>query len=155
MSSALASTVLFLAFLFAQSAPNLAGTWKFDPLASTGQPAAKGASLLVITQSGDALTFDYYSANRGERGELIQSSVYTADGRDHPGNKIRTYVTYVKAYWQGKSLIAQTRNIMDPEGYQSFTIEDRWTLSNDGKTLTDQTSDGTKVVYTRQPDATP
>jgi hypothetical protein len=155
MNSALASAVLFFALFFAQSTPNLAGTWKFDPNTSSGQPAARGASLLVVTQSGDALTFDYYPVNNRERGELIQSSEYTADGRDHPGNKIRTYVSYVKAYWQGKSLILQTKSVMDPDGYQSFTLEDRWTLSNDGKTLTNHSSDGTKVVYTRQPDATP
>jgi hypothetical protein len=61
----------------------------------------------------------------------------------------------VKAYWQGKNLIVQTKGILDVEGTQSFTLDDRWTLSNDGKTLTDHTSDGTKVVFTRQPDATP
>lgn len=155
MNSAFVSTLLFLAFFFAQPTPNLSGTWKLDGDASTGPPAAKGALILVITQSGDNLTFDYYAANNGERGELIQSSPYTSDGRDHPGNKIRTYVTYVKTYWQGKSLVVQTKGILDVEGTQTFTLEDRWTLSNDGKTLTDHASDGTKVVFTRQPDATP
>ncbi len=154
MSSFLFSAVVFFAF-FSQSVPNLNGTWKLDQDASTGPPIAKGASILVITQSGDDFTFDYYASSNGKRGELIQTSAYSTDGRERRGNKIRTYVTYVRSYWHRSTLVMQTRNVMDLDGYQTFNTEDRWTLSEDGKTLTDQSSDGTKAVYVRQPDAAP
>ncbi len=154
MANVLFSALLCFA-LFAQSIPNFSGTWKLDRNLSTGQPDAKGASLLVITQSGDTLSFDYYRANNGERGDLIQSSSFTTDGRERRGNKARTYITYVKSYWQGKSLILQNKGIIDPGGEQTFTLEDRWVMSSDGKTLTDQSSDGTKTVFTRQPNAEP
>ncbi len=154
MENLLFSAVLFFAF-FAQSTPNFSGTWKFDADASSGKPAAKGASLLIITQSSDDLAFDYYAANNGKRGDLIQSSTYVADGTERAGYKVRTYITYVKSYWQRKTLIVQTKGVLDIDGSQTFTLEDRWTVSDDGKTLTDHTSDGTKAVFTRQPNATP
>ncbi len=154
MNNLLFSTILFFAF-FAQSVPNLGGTWKLDQDASTGPPAAKGASVLVITQSGDDFTFEYYASRNGKRGDLIQTSYYSTDGRERQGNKIRTYVTYVRSYWHGNTLVLQTRNILDVDGYQTFKTENRWSLSDDGKTLTDKSSDGTKAVYVRRPDAEP
>jgi len=144
----------FLLFaLFACAEPNITGTWKLDRDASTGSPSVQGASLLVITQSGDALTFDYYPLKNGQRGDLLQSDGYTTDGLEHPGYKTRTYVTYLQAYWRKKQLVTRTRAIMDPEGYQTFTNENHWSLSEDGKTLTDKSSDGKKVVYSREPAA--
>ena len=154
MNSLLFSAILFLAF-FGQTVPNFGGTWKLDQDASTGPPAAKGASFLIITQSGDDLTFEYHGSSNGKRGDLIQTSSYSTDGRERQGNKLRTYVNYVRSYWHGKTLLVRTRSVMDLDGFQTFTLEDRWSLSDDGKTLTDQSSDGTKAVYVRQPDTEP
>ncbi len=112
MSSLLFSTILFFAF-FAQSVPNFTGTWKLDQDASTGTPAAKGASILVINQSGDDLTFDYYASSNGKRGDLIQTTSYSTDGRERRGNKIRTYVTYVRSYWHRNTLVLQARNVCE------------------------------------------
>ncbi len=154
MQKLLFSAVFFFAFL-AQPAPNLSGTWQFDPTASTGQPAAKGASFLVVSQSGDELTFDYYGVSAGKRGKLVESAHLSADGRRHAGNKIRTYTSYVTAYWNRNKLVVQSKAVLDPDGYQTFSTEDRWSLSNDGNTLTDSSSDGTQTIYRRQPNAEP
>jgi hypothetical protein len=144
---------LFLFFaLIAYAEPNLSGTWKLDADASSGPPPAKGASLLVITQSGNDLTFDYYGASNGQRGDLIESNNYVLDGIEHRGNKTRTYITFVRAYWQKKALIVRTRAILDSVGEQTFTDEQRWSVSDDGKTLIGKFSDGTKTVWERQPE---
>ena len=146
--------LLFLA-VSVYAAPNLGGTWKFDPEVSNGQPAAPGASLLVVTQSADAITFDYYPLTKGQRGALLQSYSYTTDGHQHPGYKTRTYVTYQRVYWHKNMLVVSTKGIIDPEGEQTFTDEDHWFVSEDGKTLTHKSSDGKKAVYARQPDPAP
>lgn len=151
----LCALVVFALTLFAETVPNLSGTWKLDRDASTGEPAAKGASLLAIKQSDDDLAFDYFAANNGQRGKLLQTSTYVTDGIQHSGYKIRTYVTYVRAYWRKSELVVQTKAVLDPDGYQTFTTEDHWSLSQDGNTLTDKSSDGTRAVYTRQPEPEP
>ena len=152
-------TVLLFAFfaqpIFAQPTPNLAGTWKFDPVASTGVPQAKGALLLVISQSGEELTFEYYRDTSAERGEPIQTTYYSTNGRERMGNKVRTYVAYVKSYWERQTLVVRTRAVVDATGEQIFDMEERWMLSKDGNTLTEKSSDGTKAVYTRQPNPEP
>jgi hypothetical protein len=149
--------LLLLPLLFVavslHAAPNFAGTWKLDADASTGSPAAQGASLLIVTQTEDTLTFDYYPLTNGKRGALIQSDSYTLDGLDHPGHKLRTYITYTRAYWHKKALIVRTQGVMDTEGEQTFTDEENWFLSPDGNTLTDRSSDGKKAVYVRQPNS--
>ncbi len=159
MYKAILSAVFLFALFsqpgFAQPTPNLAGTWTFDPAASTGIPQAKGALLLVISQSGDELTFEYYRGTTDDHGDPIQTTYYTTNGRERMGNKVRTYVAYVKSYWERQTLVVRTRAVIDATGEQTFDMEERWTLSKDGNTLTEKASDGTKVVYTRQPNPEP
>jgi hypothetical protein len=52
-------------------------------------------------------------------------------------------------------MVISIRSVIDPGGEQTFTTEDRWSLSDDGKTLTDKSSDGTRAIYRRQPNPEP
>ena len=54
---------------------------------------------------------------------------------------------YARARWKENKLVVTTRSFLDIYGYQSYSSEDRWELSADGKTLSNKSSDGKVTVF--------
>ncbi len=68
----------------------------------------------------------------GERGEFTMESSYTTDGKECI-NQTRMGERKSTLKWEGDTLVIDSR--MEFQG-NAVTITDRWTLSEDGRTLT-------------------
>lgn len=128
--------------------PQFGGTWKLDPIHSTVNIKDMQASTVVITPFGDKLEFDFLG---GEK--LIGRETYTLDGVTHDsytGRQVNR--SFISAWMNKKSeLIVRTRNILDLDDTQEYTDTDTWSVSPDGKTLTDRMTDGKLLIYQKQP----
>jgi hypothetical protein len=69
------------------------------------------------------------------------------DGEERPSYSTRLARAYARARWDKNELVVTTRVFLDVYGYQSYSEADRWDVSDDGKTLTDKSSDGKVMVY--------
>ena len=127
--------------------PNLSGTWKLDRDKTTADLSRDKTTQLVVSQTQEDVRFDYY-----ENDHLLGSDVFVPDGKERKRYETRVERAVSKARWHKGALLVTTWVYLDPQGYQSYTITDRWEVSPDGKTLTDKTSDGKKIVYQRAPE---
>lgn len=147
--NAIVTLVAFAIFAAQTAAPNLAGRWKLDLDASTGTPPVPGASLLIVSQSEDDMQFQW----EGNNGSLLAGESFPTDWSSNRRFSTRTQVGYARAHWRDNQFVVETKVVMDVDGYQSFSYTERWTISRDGKTLTQTSSDGKKLVFERVPDA--
>ena len=112
--------------------PDFSGTWKMDPDKSVFGPIPPPTSMTrVIDHKDPAVKVDQTQV--GLQGEIKVSYKYSTDGTETTnsfiGNELKS-----KATWDGKNLlIASTANM----GGAEVKLKDKWTLSDDGKTLTD------------------
>jgi len=125
--------------------PNFSGTWKIDRGRSTGPSAPKAPSEVVITQSGDAVTFEYFF---GE--SRSGSETFVADGTERNRYSTRIERAYSRAQWGKDALLINTRHFLDALGYQFYAEADGWVVSHDRETLTNRLSDGSVVVYEKR-----
>ncbi len=125
---------------------NLAGTWTIDQDRSTAMPDL--TTQIVVSQSGDAVRFDYYEGKR-----LAASERFIADGRSRERYKTNLGKGFASARWHKGTLMIETTVAMDNEGLQSYNTSERWSVSADGKTLTMKTGDDKVKVFTRVAEA--
>jgi hypothetical protein len=128
----------------ATSQPNLSGTWIPQPQKSTGDLSQLQGNRLVIDQTGDAVSFDYYRGTKP-----VSSETIVADGQSKVRYKTRLYVAYGTARWQKAALVIDTQWVLNNEGTQTYTTTERWEVSKDRKTLYKKTSDGV-IVFSRE-----
>lgn len=124
------------------AAPDLTGTWVFNPARSKlpEDPHAPSHTI-TITRVGKT----YAIVIRDEIGESTQ--VYTADGHEHtqgpgPGRP------YTKAVWKGRVLVTSRSRPPD-----SMPHVERWGVSSDGRSLTREVDDPKQIlvfVYDRE-----
>jgi hypothetical protein len=128
--------------------PDFSGTWKLDPIRSTAEPQYLQASSIVVTPCDNKLQFEFVG---GEK--LLFRDVYTLDGRDRPSYSSRTVTkAYVSARMNKSALIVRTRAVLDQNDTQEYIDTDTWSVSPDGKMLTDKKANGKLVYYTKQPE---
>jgi hypothetical protein len=130
--------------LFAQTGSvNFSGTWAFNESKSTQAQGGfrMAASLMVITQDGNNLTYE--STRQNQNGEDVKStSKFTLDGKEceNPvfGNNTRKSV--VKWSADGKTLgFAHTMKFERDGETQEFKSTESWKINEADKTLSIET----------------
>ena len=139
----LALGTAFGSFVFAQTAstPDLSGTWKLNLAKSkVSKKNANRSEFITITTSGDMIQF-HYAADPKDR-----MYTYTPDGKQHPlliwAENDDSSVT---ATWKGSVLVIETT--IRTSKYEVIHSIDRWSLSNDGRTLMVDPGPGSKLLY--------
>ncbi|HYW47362.1 MAG TPA: hypothetical protein VE959_31125 [Bryobacteraceae bacterium] len=123
--------VLSLAALSALAKPNFSGEWKLNTSKSEfGQMPAPNSMSSKITHEDPKLK--NATKQSGGQGDFEFEANYTTDGKectnDMFGNPMKSTLK-----WDGDTLEIDTKGQF---GDNEFTMQDKWTLSADGKTLT-------------------
>jgi hypothetical protein len=136
------------AFLLVHSAPaatkappNLGGVWKLDRDLTTA-PYVKD-DFVVVYQDWEQVKFEY--RDRDDR--VTGTEVFITDGSEQKGYTSRLERTYYRAKWKEGLLSITTQHMLDVLATQAYKETDTWSLSDDGKTLTEHLSDGKVAVY--------
>ena len=109
---------------------NLTGTWKVDNAKSDfGAMPAPQSTVSTIDQEDPKLKISTTSV--GDSGERTFTLVFTTDGTEST-NEVGSIQIKSKARWEGNDLIVESKAATD-QG--EFTVKDRWSLSEDAKTL--------------------
>jgi hypothetical protein len=137
--------------------PDLSGTWIFNSAKSKlAKHADTSAETLVISVSGETIQFHYSSNGKDNTEKFI------IDGKEHAFARFQGGQDVQKAGWKKASLVIEVIGRVhgpDPNSmgdFEAFHSTDRWTLSPDGRSLTDKSSGelgdmpGATLVYDRQ-----
>lgn len=121
--------------VIAADKPNFSGTWKLDAAKSEfGQFPAPDKYESVIDHQDPALNIKTTQA--GQMGEFTTESKYTTDGKEFTNEDRRGKATGT-AKWDGATLLVAVTRKVSRDGQEfEFKVDEKWTLSEDGKTLT-------------------
>ncbi len=113
--------------------PNFSGDWTMDASKSEFGPIPPpDAMTRKIDHSGAAIT-STETRKGGAQGDATITSKYSTDGKETT-NEMMGSATKSIAKWDGNALVIATK--ADFQGTE-ITITSKWTLSADGKVLTD------------------
>jgi hypothetical protein len=128
---AVAALMLLACTAIALEKPSFTGEWKMNPSKSDfGMMPAPSSMTQKITHSEPDLRV--VSTQVGQQGEFTSDSKYTTDGKECV-NKFREFERKSTLKWEGDILVIESK--MDIQG-TAVTISEKWSLSEDGKTLT-------------------
>lgn len=115
--------------------PNFSGTWKLDAAKSDfGQFPAPDKFESVIEHQDPAMNVKTTQA--GQMGEFTTENKYTTDGKEFT-NEDRRGKSAGTAKWEGATLLLSVTRKFSRDGQEfEFKVDEKWTLSDDGKTLT-------------------
>ena len=123
--------VVALAALPVLAKPNFSGDWKLNVSKSSfGQMPAPSGMTNKITHEDPKLTSHVKQSS--ERGDFEFDSTYTTDGKECSNDMFDNPVKSTLK-WDGDTLLIDAKGKF---GDNEFTMQDKWTLSDDGKTLT-------------------
>jgi hypothetical protein len=113
--------------------PNFSGNWTLDATKSDfGPMPAPSAMTRKVEHSDPSLTYTQ-EVQGGPQGDQTITMKYSTDGsettNDLMGNPLKT-----TAKWDGSALVITGKADF---GGNEVTLTDKWTLSDDGKVLTD------------------
>ena len=113
-----------------QTKPNLNGVWKMDPARSDfGAGPVSESRLDKISLDGVHLK-DTITQKLRHAGESTYDMIYTIDGKECT-NHVRGNLVKSTARWEGGELVIDSQVF----AFRQAAIEDRWSLSADGKTI--------------------
>lgn len=116
----------------AERKPNFSGTWRMDAEKSDfGKFPAPTTILRTIAQKDPDLVVD--TTQRAANGEQTAHVVYRTDGAETK-NQLNTGEGVSHAFWDGNDLVIRT-TMTNSKGVDVL-MEERWSLSSDGQTLT-------------------
>lgn len=122
---------LILLAVPALAKPNFSGDWKVNVSKSEfGQMPAPSSMTGKITHQDPSLKVAIKQS--GERGDFEYEMSYSTDGKETT-NEIRDNTMKSTAKWDGDVLVIDTKGSF---GGNDVTIQDKMSLSADGKTLT-------------------
>lgn len=133
---ALVSTLFVIAaaanLAMAADKPDFSGNWKLDADKSVFGPMPPPTSMTrKIDHKDPAISVD--QAQSGPQGDMNTTMKYTTDGVETVnslmGNDVKS-----KAVWDGKTLVITSAANF---GGTDVKLTDKWSLADDGKTLTD------------------
>ena len=111
--------------------PDFSGTWKLDASKNEfGPMPVPDKWERTITHQDPSLK--YKTVQAGPQGEMTTETSYTTDGKESM-NKFRGQDVKGVAKWDGDVLTIQSKR--EIQGME-VSINERWTLSPDGKVLT-------------------
>lgn len=112
--------------------PNFSGEWRMDAQKSDfGKFPAPTTILRTIAQKDPDLIVD--TTQRAANGEQTAHVVYRTDGAETK-NQFNTGEGLSHAFWDGNDLVIRT-TMTNSKGFD-VVMEERWSLSPDGQTLT-------------------
>jgi len=115
----------------AAATANLSGTWKTDMAKSDfGAMPAPQSNVSNIDHADPKLVIATTSV--GNSGERTFTLTFSTDGAETT-NEVGSVQIKSKARWEGNDLLIDSKATTD-QG--EFTVKDRWSLAEDGKTLT-------------------
>ena len=119
--------------------PDISGTWVLN---LTKSKLAKGTNVhsetVVITSSESNIVM-HFNTDGNE-----STHAYIADGKERVFAKVQGGEDLVKAYWKKSTLVIETfarlkmPNMPAVDGSEAWHLKARWTLSGDGRVLTDE-----------------
>jgi len=114
-----------------ETKPNLNGVWKMDPARSDfGTGPVSESRLDKIGLDGASLK-DTITQKLRRGGESTYDMVYTIDGKECT-NHVHGNVVKSTARWDGDELVIDSQVF----ALRQAAIQDRWSVSADGKTIT-------------------
>ena len=146
------SLAILLAFsALAQTAtpPDLSGSWVLNLAKSKlGKHATIGSETIVITCPNS--TIQFHNTTDGKESTVI----YIPDGKEHIVKQISDSQIFSKAQWKKSVLVTESGGRIvggAASGVEPINIKSRWTLSADGRVLTQEMDDPRQVfVYDKQ-----
>jgi hypothetical protein len=123
--------MLALAAAPALAKPDFTGDWKLNTAKSTfGDIPAPDSMSIKIDHAEPKLTT--VSKQSGQMGDIEMHATYTTDGKEctNEGFQGAPFKSTVK--WDGDNLALETKGQI---GDMDFSMTQKWTLSDDGKTL--------------------
>lgn len=133
IQSILAAGLLLLCAAISMATPNFSGDWKMNVAKSDfGQmPPPTSGSQKITHEDTNIKVVSTWS---GDQGEMTIDATYTTDGKEC-ANKSPMGDSKSTLKWDGDVLVIETK--ADFQG-NTATITSRWSLSEDGKTLTEK-----------------
>src|SRR5260370_23128374 len=122
----------FAASLAAQSKPNFSGTWKLNVSKSDFGPIPGPDSLTNVIEHNDPV-LKVNASLEGPQGKQNFTINYTTDGKEVM-NKQGPRDIKSTVLWQGSNVVVNSKFTL---GDNDVTVKSVWTLSADGKTLTE------------------
>jgi hypothetical protein len=114
-----------------QTKPDLNGVWKMDPARSDfGSGPVSESRLDKISLDGVNLK-DTIAQKLRNGGETTYDMIYTTDGKECV-NHVRGNLVKSTVQWEGQELVIDSKVF----ALRQAAIQDRWSLSADGKTIT-------------------
>jgi hypothetical protein len=149
--------MLFLAMVIAPAMAaskdkpvDFSGTWKLNMSKSKGPPDWRPETVLVVVQTPYQIHFAYFL--NADTTQPFENHDFVPNGKE-----VKAYVTaneyaYVSTRWTNKNMLqVRLRHLVHAEiADTEWTETDYWSLSDDGKTLTNKLSDGKVLVYDKQ-----
>lgn len=127
-----ASCALFIGLAgMAQAKPNFSGTYKLNVDKSDFGPLPPPTSITLNIDHADP-DLKVSTSSSGPQGDQNYDMKYTTDGKEST-NKVGPMEAKSTCTWDGDDLAVNTN--LDANGMQ-IGIKGKWSLSSDGKTLT-------------------
>ncbi len=128
---------------------DFSGTWKLDMQKSRGAPDWRPDTVLVVLQSPYQIHFTYF-LNQDAK-QAFENHDYVTNGKETKLYATGPEEAYASVRWTSKNVLqVRTHHLVRAEiADTDWTETDIWTLSDDGKTLTNKLSDGKTIVYDR------
>ena len=129
---------------------DFSGTYKINMQKSKGAPDWRPDTVLVVLQSPYQVHFVYFV--NSDAVSPFESHDYVTNGKESKLYAAATEEVYASTKWTSKYvLLVRTRHLVRNEiADTDWTEVDTWTLSDDGKTLTNKGADGKILVYDKQ-----
>jgi len=128
---------------------DFSGTWKLNTKQSKGAPDWRPETVLVVLQSPYQIHFTYF-LNK-DATQPFQTYNYVTNGKETQIYSSAEEFAFAGARWNKNVLQVHTHHVIHEEVADTDWVEtDTWTLSDDGKTLINKTSDGKIIVYDKQ-----
>jgi hypothetical protein len=132
--------------------PDISGKWVLNLAKSKLEKGRNMQSeTLFISSTGSKIEMTFTIKGTETKFE------YVADGKERVVLEKGYLVQFRKAYWKKSALVTETIGRMNEpgkaiDGTEIFRTKDRWTLSTDGRVLTDVSEglEGTVSVYDRE-----
>jgi hypothetical protein len=149
MRQLLIAITLLLSMIFPTLSQNarsdFSGTWVLNLAKSKLEPHSfVVSSTMVIKCLGTTVEIDDTT-----NGKKQSPWIYTTDGKEHFFQEVPGGDELAKATWEKSVLVTR---LIGRKARPPFDFTDRWTLSSDGRTLTQQSTGRVKqtFVYDRQ-----
>ena len=125
------SVTAFATSMLAQTKPNFSGTWKLNVAKSDFGPLPAPDSRVDVIVHNDPTIKDDVNQTGGQ-GDFTGTINYTTDGKEAT-NKMGPLEVKSTLGWEGSHLVVNSKLMLNDA---EITIKGVWTLSDDGKTLT-------------------